>query len=182
MMNILHVSAGVREVASHSRGFGKQIIDRLRAKHLETTVSRRDLCKLFLPHLTEPFVHAILLTIDKRDAQAREALELSEQLIDEVERADIILVDLPMHNFTIPSTLKTWINYIERPQRTFSSSTSDKIGLLTDRPTFCVMMCGGPVATVRGQPDFCHPLSFARACNHWHSQRRIFYRRQSEER
>lgn len=158
MTNILHISAGVRETDSHSRRYGNLITARIRTSCPGASTTRRDLCKPFLPHPSESFVLASLRPESERDAEDREALVLSEHLIDEVEQADSIVIDLPMHNFTIPSTLKAWIDYIVRPQRTFANSPSGKIGLLADRPTFCVMTCGGPVgADSRRQPDFGRP-------------------------
>lgn len=158
MTNILHISAGVRETDSHSRRYGNRILARIRALCPEASMTRRDLCRPFLPHPTDAFVLASLLSENERGAEDHEALVLSEQLIDEVEKADAVVIDLPMHNFTIPSTLKAWVDYIVRPQRTFANSPNGKVGLLADRPTFCVMTCGGPVgADNRSQPDFGRP-------------------------
>lgn len=157
-MNILHISAGVRRIDSHSRGYGASVVDKLCTCWPPVNITRRDLCKPFLPHLTEPFVNASLMPEPERQAKDHEALALSEQLIEEVEGANAMVIDLPMHNFSIPSTLKAWIDHIVRPHRTFANSPKGKIGLLADRPTFCVMTCGGPIGTSdRAQPDFGRP-------------------------
>lgn len=48
-----------------------------------------------------------------------------------------------MHNFTIPSVLKAWIDQVVRPGRTFQSTPQGKQGLLRDRPVQVVLACGG---------------------------------------
>jgi FMN-dependent NADH-azoreductase len=72
------------------------------------------------------------------------ALTYSETLIAELETADLIVTDTPMHNFIVPATLKTWVDYVVRPGRTFRNTPKGKMGLLSDRPVFVVIACGGP--------------------------------------
>jgi len=72
----------------------------------------------------------------ERGKPERHALALSETLIAEVEAGDAIVISTPMHNFTLPSALKSWIDHIVRSGRTFRSSAGGKVGLLalpTDR-------------------------------------------------
>lgn len=87
-----------------------------------------------------------------------EALRLSETLIGELEAADAVLVTAPMNNFTIPSALKAWVDYVIRPQRTFNTSSTGKIGLVTDRPVLATVACGGRFGDFLGaQKDFFTP-------------------------
>ena len=63
-----------------------------------------------------------------------------------------------MHNFIMPSVLKTWVDYVVRPGRTFRSTPKGKAGLLSDRPVFVIIACGGPFsAPSAGQTDFLTP-------------------------
>lgn len=83
---------------------------------------------------------------------------LSERLIAELEAADFVVIGTPMNNFTVPSTLKAWIDHIVRIRRTFRSSPEGKIGLLRDRPLIVVSAHGGYCGdTPPGQPDFLTP-------------------------
>ena len=67
---------------------------------------------------------------------ARDAgvLQESEQLIEELDAADILVISTPMHNFTVPAVLKAWIDQVGRFGRTFQSTPTGKVGLLRDRP------------------------------------------------
>jgi FMN-dependent NADH-azoreductase len=63
-----------------------------------------------------------------------------------------------MKNFTVPSTLKAWIDHIVRIRRTFRSTPGGKIGILRDRPLVVVGAHGGYCGDAPpGQPDFLTP-------------------------
>jgi FMN-dependent NADH-azoreductase len=68
----------------------------------------------------------------------------------------VLLIDTPMHNFTLPATLKSWIVHVVRPGRTFRSSADGKLGLLADRPVYLIVG-GGFGAGNAAQPDFLTP-------------------------
>nr|WP_128935368.1 NAD(P)H-dependent oxidoreductase [Bradyrhizobium zhanjiangense] len=81
--------------------------------------------------------------------------QLAETLIREVEAADVIVIGTPMHNFTIPSVLKAWIDQVLRVGRTMESTPVGKVGMLPDRPVFIGVASGGVFTAARGnQPDF----------------------------
>lgn len=48
-----------------------------------------------------------------------------------------------MHNFSIPSTLKLWIDQIARVNRTFSYATGTPVGLLTGKKATFLLASGG---------------------------------------
>lgn len=79
----------------------------------------------------------------------------SEKLIRDVEACDALLISTPMHNFTVPATLKLWIDHVLRSSRTFTITLEGKFGLLKDRPTFVLVRSGGAcVGEDARQPDF----------------------------
>jgi FMN-dependent NADH-azoreductase len=150
---LLHVSASARGSDSHSRGFGSQLVAGLKQQR-GCDVTERDLAGEPLPYPGTAFVSASLMADRERGAAETAALALSERLISELEAADAVVIDTPMYNFTVPAVLKTWIDYVVRPNRTFLSSPDGKIGLLRDRPIYVVIACGGGFDTsVGGQED-----------------------------
>src|SRR6185312_11880085 len=83
---------------------------------------------------------------------------LSETYIGELEAADWVVIGTPMNNFSVPSTLKAWIDHIVRIRRTFRSTPEGKIGMLRDTPVIVVSSHGGYVGgTPAYQPDFLTP-------------------------
>ena len=61
----------------------------------------------------------------------------SEELIQELESSDIVVIGTPMHNFTVPSALKAWIDHIVRVRRTFKVTTEGKVGLAARPSGLC---------------------------------------------
>jgi FMN-dependent NADH-azoreductase len=82
----------------------------------------------------------------------------SEQLIQELERADYLVIATPMHNLMVPSALKAWLDHVIQADRTFRITSEGKIGLLHDRPVFIAVSSGGTFSTENAQqPDFLTP-------------------------
>lgn len=157
MSRLLHVSASARGADSHSRRFGGQLVAGLKRRRAFEVIER-DLAAEPLPYPGPAFVSASLMADRERGAAETAALAVSERLISELEEADAVVIDTPMHNFTVPAALKTWIDYVVRPNRTFMSSPDGKVGLLRDRPVYLVIACGGGFDTgVGGQEDHLTP-------------------------
>jgi FMN-dependent NADH-azoreductase len=96
-----------------------------------------------MPHLSLAALAAANTPADKRSATARQAAVLADRLIEEVEGADVIVITAPMYNFSIPSTLRAWIDHIARAGRTFRYGTAGPEGLLKGRKVFIVTGRGG---------------------------------------
>jgi FMN-dependent NADH-azoreductase len=63
-----------------------------------------------------------------------------------------------MHNFTVPASLKLWIDYVLRVHRSFASTKAGKVGMLKDRPTLAIVSSGGfHMGDKARQPDFLTP-------------------------
>ena len=155
-LNILHIDCSPR-VESHSRGLSAAIVDKLAETAPGATISRRDLGANPLPHATPDY--ATTLSSPATLVEPPEgSLDLSEVLIQEVEAADAMVIGTPMHNLTVPSVLKAWIDQIMRAGRTFRSMPEGKTGMIPDRPVFIAIASGGVFTGDRaGQPDFLTP-------------------------
>jgi len=160
-MNILHIDVSPRQ-QSHSRQLSAAIVEKLLEVAPGASVSRRDLGADPLPHAAADYSVA-LSSPATLAAPPKGALDRSEALIQEVEAADVIVIGTPMHNFTIPSVLKAWIDQILRVGRTMKSTPAGKVGMLRDRPVFIGVASGGVFSgELANQPDFLTPyLSLA---------------------
>lgn len=120
----------------------------------DASICRRDFAAAPLPHAA-PNYATTLSSPATLAAPLAGALDLSEVLIQEVETADVIVIGTPMHNLTVPSVLKAWIDQILRAGRTFMSTPAGKVGILSDRPVFIGIASGGVFTGERAnQPDF----------------------------
>ncbi|TBC19551.1 FMN-dependent NADH-azoreductase [Rhizobium ruizarguesonis] len=160
-MNILHIDSSPR-LGSHSRQLSAAIIEKLLEVAPGASIIRRDLGAEPLPQ-TEALYAVALASPATLAAPPMGSLDLSEALIREVEAADVIVIGTPMHNLTIPSVLKAWIDQILRVGRTMKSTPSGKVGMLRDRPVYIGVASGGFFTGERAnQPDFLTPyLSLA---------------------
>jgi FMN-dependent NADH-azoreductase len=128
-------------------GQSSQLADRFVAEWLQANpgapVIARDLARDPIPHLTaERFQAFLAKPEDRTPEQARVAAE-SDQLIGELERADVIVLALPMYNFGVPSVLKAYIDHIARAGRTFRYTEKGPEGLLKGKKAVIVATRGG---------------------------------------
>lgn len=139
---------------SISRQVAREIGARIAAQRPGARVIERDLAAAPPPHPDLELYEAILSPAPDDDPR----FALSEQMIAELEEADFVVIGTPMNNFTVPSTLKAWIDHIVRIRRTFRSTPGGKIGTLRDRPLVVVSAHGGYCSDAPpGQPDFLTP-------------------------
>jgi FMN-dependent NADH-azoreductase len=153
---LLHITASPRGTLSRSRRLGAALVSQLRAKN-NLALVKRDLGSAPPPHPDAAFMNASLTLDRERTADEDEALIYSEMLLGELASADLVIIDTPMHNFTLPSVLKTWIDYVVRPDRSFALSPQGKLPLLKDRPVRIAVACGGRFSGPSAQRDFLTP-------------------------
>lgn len=154
MNNLLLINASPRGQVSHGHQLALELVSALRQRYPHLERVERDLGANPLPPLGMDYAHA-LTTATPFDAPL---FEVSEELIRELERCDVLLIATPMHNFTLPAALKLWIDYVLRIHRTFSSGPEGKVGLLKDRPVHVLVSSGGFHQGERArQPDFLTP-------------------------
>ncbi|MGH7884845.1 MAG: FMN-dependent NADH-azoreductase [Thermodesulfobacteriota bacterium] len=126
MAKLLHIDASPRGVRSHSRRLTKEFIDICMGARSEDTVIYRDIGHNPPPHVDEAWIAAAFASPDKRTQKMQETLKISNDLIDELLASDILIIGLPMYNFSVPSTFKAYIDQIVRIGRTFDFDPDDQ--------------------------------------------------------
>lgn len=139
---ILRIDSSARTEESVSRELGDLIEQRLLEQYPGATVSRRDVAT-GLPFIDESWVAANFTPPDQRSDTQRQALALSDRLIEELKSADVIVLTAPIYNFSVPSLLKAWIDQVCRAGLTFRYTANGPVGLLEDRPVYLAMASGG---------------------------------------
>ena len=145
-MNILHISSSSRGSASYSNRVAHQVLDELTRRNPGATVALRDLARDPMPHIDDDFVAATKSPAGPQTAAQRAQLAQSDALVDELLGADMVVIAAPMINFTIPSTLKSWVDYVARAGRTFRYSEKGPEGLVTGKQVILVVARGGVYA------------------------------------
>ena len=161
-LKVLEISAGARSEGSISRLLTADLISALDSRYGETQVARRDLAD-GLPFIDEAWVAANFTPEEDRSGQHRQSLAFSDTLVAELAAADVLVIGAPIYNFSLPATLKAWIDMIARARLTFQYTENGPEGLLKNKKAYVVVPSGGvPVGSPMdfATPYLRHALSF----------------------
>ncbi|TCD14343.1 FMN-dependent NADH-azoreductase [Oricola cellulosilytica] len=154
MTKILSVQASARAAGSFSRRLSADLVDTLRAVYGDAEITERE-ATAALPLIDEHWLSANWTPKADRTVEQAKALALSEQLVTELKEADILVVGAPIYNFSIPGSLKAWIDLVCRAGETFRYTDAGPEGLLSGKKAYIVVTSGGvPVDSV---VDFATP-------------------------
>jgi FMN-dependent NADH-azoreductase len=141
-MKILRIDSSADTESGQSRRLADHIIDRLRKSSVEMQVTVRDLSG-GLPTVTAACIKANKTPSTDRSPEQARLLDLSETLIGEIEAADTLIIGLPVYNFSVPASLKLWIDLVCRARRTFNSSEAGPKGLMVGKRAIVCYTSGG---------------------------------------
>ncbi len=144
MAHLLHVDSSIRCDESVSRALTARAARHWRAAHPGGTVTYRDLGSDPIPHLDSKGGLARLIPPGLHTPAQAASWELSRQLVAEIERADTILLGLPLYNFGAPSSVKAWVDHIVANGLSIDPDTQQ--GLLGGRDLIVIATRGGGYA------------------------------------
>ena len=142
-LKILRIDASARHEGSTTRQLSDALIDALRDRHGRVRVLTRDLAKTPPPLLDADWIAANFTDPQARDAQQRAKLALSDELIAELMAAEVVVIGVPVYNFSVPAALKAWIDQVARARLTFRYTEHGPEGLLKGKRAYLVMASGG---------------------------------------
>jgi FMN-dependent NADH-azoreductase len=142
MKKILHVISSPRGTESISKQLGETITSQLTEAHLGSIVTNLDLNINPYPHLSDEQINALRTQSDLHSAEQKDLVRRSDEAIAQLFDTDIIVISLPLYNFSIPSTLKSWLDNILRAGHTFSYSSEGPKGLLTGKKVYIAFASG----------------------------------------
>ncbi len=129
MTHLLHIDSSLRGERSHSRRITRELVEQWKQSHPNDTVTYRDIGHNPIPHIDEPWIAAAFSDPDQHTPALREALHLSDRLVDEFLAADIYVMGIPMYNFSVPSVFKAYIDQIIRVGRTVAFTPNDAVNV-----------------------------------------------------
>lgn len=145
-MRILQIKTSVFSEQSQSSRLADALVSLLCERHSGAVVLVRDLVKEAVPHLDGARIAAFLAKAAERNPEQQAVVDYSDRLIEEVRRADVLVIGLPMYNFGIPSQLKAWFDHIARAGETFRYTDKGAVGLLTGKKAYVLAARGGKYA------------------------------------
>ncbi|WP_417846015.1 FMN-dependent NADH-azoreductase [Thalassospira povalilytica] len=155
MTNILHVNASVNGENSNSRQIASKLIARIVAANPSAKVVERDANDAEITALTGETVGAFYTPEESRSDAQKDVIAVSDKMVAEVQAADVIVIGAPMYNFSVPSTLKAWVDLIARVGVTFQYTENGPVGLLSGKKAYLVVATGG--VPVNSPADFATP-------------------------
>ncbi|WP_417509770.1 FMN-dependent NADH-azoreductase [Methylophaga sp.] len=138
---ILHINSSERFQDSVTRQVSAELVSALQ-KQSGFVIKSRDLAK-GIPFINEDWIHANFTDPEQRTEQNKQALKTSDQLVEELQAAEILVIASPIYNFSVPAVLKAWIDQVARARLTFRYTENGPEGLLKAKKAYLVMASGG---------------------------------------
>jgi FMN-dependent NADH-azoreductase len=143
MATLLKIDSSPMGKHSISRKLTSEFAATWQKTHPAGKVISRDLTVTKLPVVNGVWIGAAHAPEDSHSPEQREELAVSDKLIAELQQADEYVFGVPMHNFSIPATLKLWIDQVARAGKTFSYGADGPKGLLTGKKATVLIASGG---------------------------------------
>lgn len=159
MKKILHLKSSLMGDASYSIKLGNAIVEKIQKKYPNTTVEELDLVESEIPYLTPAVLRTLFIPTEQLTEEDKKRSSLSNDLVKQLLNADIIVIGAPLINFTIHSSLKSWIDHITRAGITFGYDQDGRpIGMVTGKKVYVAMASGGVYSEGPGKAnDFVVP-------------------------
>jgi FMN-dependent NADH-azoreductase len=145
MTTILQINSSLYGGGAQSSRLAAGFVDALRgvstAPGIDVIV--RDLSREPVPHLTAERFQAFTTPAAERTLDQQRVVAESDRLIAELQRADVIVIGLPMYNFGVPSTLKAYFDHVARAGVSFRYTAEGPEGLLKGKKAYVFATRGG---------------------------------------
>ena len=125
-MRILHLDSSALGSNSVSRLLTQHLSQQLQTKFPEASYQYLDLATTLLPHWHPNH-------LDEKDTK----------ILNDFIESEFVILGAPMYNFSIPSTLKAWIDRISVAGKTFTYTEKGPLGLMQGKTVFIVSSRGG---------------------------------------
>jgi FMN-dependent NADH-azoreductase len=140
------------EGASFSRQLTGEFVEQWKKTNPGGKVITRDVAATALKPIDAEWIGASYTPKPQRTARQNQVLTLSGELLAELKAADEYAIGVAMHNFSIPSALRLWIDQIVRAGETFSYEGGVPAGLLRNKKATFLVATGGVYE--KGSPAF----------------------------
>ena len=160
-MKLLIINSSPRTFCSHTRRLTGIFASYCLMMDSKSEITYRDLGLEQVPHISEQWISGAFKEPEARSVDEVNALALSDVYIKELREADVIVVGVPMYNFSIPSSLKAYLDQVIRINETWildrGNTRNPYIGLLREKKLILIQSRGA-VAYDKG--GYYHHLDF----------------------
>jgi FMN-dependent NADH-azoreductase len=143
MTTLLLIKTSIFSDGGQSSRLAERFVAAWRESNPNGAVRVRDLAKDPVPHIDAARFSAFLARPAERTSEQQAVVDYSDELIDELKDADVIVFGLPMYNFGVPSTLKAYFAHVARAGVTFRYTEKGAVGLLAGKRVYIFAARGG---------------------------------------
>src|SRR5690554_4931097 len=142
-MKILRLVTSFRGNDSQSFQLGNTVVEMIKAQYENADIITRNLARNEMPHFNDVHFTSFITPVENLSDELKNAVSHSDEAVKELMVSDIIVIDVPMYNFSIPSSLKAWIDHIVRAGITFRYTQNGVEGLVQNKKVFLAIASGG---------------------------------------
>lgn len=143
MKTLLVIKSSLFNGQGQSSRLADAFVERWQVSNPDGRVLCRDLALEPVAHLSAEAFKGFQADPADRSPQQHAAAAVSDSLIAELRSADEVALGLPMYNFSVPSTLKAWMDHVARAGVTFRYTENGPEGLIDDKPLYVFAARGG---------------------------------------
>ncbi|MGX2968849.1 FMN-dependent NADH-azoreductase [Ursidibacter sp. B-7004-1] len=110
-------------------------------QQLNAEITTRDLVQQPLPYFTGDAAAAT--RGEPTTEEQKKLLALSNELVAEIKNTDVVVINAPMYNFSVPAQLKSYFDYIARAGVTFQYTAEGPEGLVKGKKAIVILTTGG---------------------------------------
>ncbi|QGN31714.1 FMN-dependent NADH-azoreductase [Microlunatus sp. Gsoil 973] len=156
MPTLLQLDSSADATGSVSRAVTATFADTWTGLGDDHRIIRRDLHADPLPHLADAALHWPARLRRPGANPPAEAEALQQQIIDELISVDAVLIGAPMYNYSLPSVLKVWLDYVHVPGVT--TPFVDDSQPMAGRPAVIISSRGGIYDPGSANADWDHTV------------------------
>jgi FMN-dependent NADH-azoreductase len=154
MRKLLQLNSSLFQTGGQSSQLGDAYVERWLNDNPDGQVNRRDLAAEPVPHLNLARFQAFTTPESERTPEQRDVAAYSDRLIAELQEADVIVLGIPMYNFSVPSTLSSYFDHVARAGVTFRYTPEGPEGLLTNKKAVVFITRGGIYGEDHAQSNY----------------------------
>lgn len=152
MKNILKINSSVRYNDSVSRQLTDKLVHKI-CNDADTVIERDLNTEMYF--ITERSLDAITKKDHERNVEQKELASIADEMIGELQQADVIVIGAPIYNFSASASLKAWADLVARVGTTFNYTENGPVGLLKNKKVYIVAVSGG--TDIGSDADFMTP-------------------------
>jgi FMN-dependent NADH-azoreductase len=154
MASLLKIQSSLFSNQGQSSALTDQFAQQWLEQHRDGQIVSRNLASEPVPHLDQTRFSAFTTPEDQRTAEQKMLVAYSDTLIDEIKRADVVVLGVPMYNFSVPSVLRAYFDHIARAGITFRYTANGPEGLLTGKKAYVFITRGGYYGEDHSQSEY----------------------------